>query len=114
MRNEREISDRPYVPPPLPYVSCIFPLAQHHGPPQLTSLAPLQLELVKQSSLDPETLPSNSTSRSLALGTTGSNVSRNPGKIPFDMKQLDAVQKRRFIMLKGKKDRLERELSKLS
>ncbi|KAG7575485.1 hypothetical protein FFLO_00304 [Filobasidium floriforme] len=72
------------------------------------------LELVKNSSLDPATLPSSTNSTSTIAQSKPNSSARNPGKIPFDMKQLDAAQKRRFIMLKGKKDRLERELSKLS
>jgi hypothetical protein len=117
MRNEREIYDRLSVSAlslcSLVHASLTNSNCLIHS---ISLLAPnTQLELVKNSSLDPATLPSssiNSTSSSAQLKPNSS--ARNPGKIPFDMKQLDAAQKRRFIMLKGKKDRLERELSKLS
>jgi hypothetical protein len=117
MRNEREIYDRLSVSAlslcflvraSLANSNCLI-----HSMPLL---APeIQLELVKNSSLDPATLPSSSINSTSSIAQSKPNSSaRNPGKIPFDMKQLDAAQKRRFIMLKGKKDRLERELSKLS
>jgi hypothetical protein len=117
MRNEREIYDRLSVSA---LCLCFLVHASLANSNRLIHSVPLlapkiQLELVKNSSLDPATLPSSSINSTSSSAQSKPNSSaRNPGKIPFDMKQLDAAQKRRFIMLKGKKDRLERELSKLS
>lgn len=116
MRNEREIYDRLSVSALslcfLVHASLANSNCLIHSIPLLAPK--IQLELVKNSSLDPATLPSSINSTSSIAQSKPNSSTRNPGKIPFDMKQLDAAQKRRFIMLKGKKDRLERELSKLS